>query len=105
VVAYIAPRPVERFTNAYTTLNFTDTVYRFAEDRTNMRPVKLPEALSSDLSIRLSCKNCGAHQPAYIQKMIDKHGSDTELEVALRRAECIFCETIGDFTAFIMKMS
>lgn len=61
--------------------------------------MKLSEALY--MSIQLTCKSCGADQPAYVQKMIDKHGPDTEFEIALRRAECIFCETIGEFTTFM----
>lgn len=65
--------------------------------------MKLTEALERDISIRLVCKSCGAHQPAYIHEMIDKHGPDTELDIALRRAKCFFCDAMGEFTAFIGK--
>ncbi len=66
-------------------------------------PLKLSEAISREVHIRLNCKHCGAHQPAYVQTMINKHGPDTELDVALRRAACLFCDQVGDFTAFVIN--
>ena len=48
--------------------------------------VKLSEALTTDVSIRLICKSCGARQPAYVNDMLDRHGPDTELDVAFLEA-------------------
>ena len=66
--------------------------------------MKPSEAHEKRISIRLSCNICGANQPAYVQGMIEGHGPDTELDVAIRRAPCIFCGVVGDFTTFIMKI-
>lgn len=64
----------------------------------------LSEALASDVGIRLICKSCGAHQPAYVHEMLDRHGPDTELDEALRLAACLFCKTVGQFTAMVTKV-
>jgi len=65
--------------------------------------MKLIDALESGVSIRLSCKSCGAHQPAYTNLMVDKHGPDMEFEDAVKLERCFFCDTPGDFTVFIGK--
>jgi hypothetical protein len=65
--------------------------------------MKLIDALESRFRIRLSCKTCGAHQPAYTILMVDKHGPDMEFEEAVKLEQCIFCKTAGDFTVFIYK--
>ena len=64
----------------------------------------LSDTLTSDVSIHLICKSCGVHQPAYVDEMIDKHGPDMELDVALRRAACMSCNVVGQFTAMVTKV-
>lgn len=45
----------------------------------------LADVLATGDRVRLICKACGAHQPVYIQAMIDKHGPDVTFETAVRR--------------------
>ena len=66
--------------------------------------MKLSEANQNSFSITLICKNCEARQPAYVQAMLDKHGPDTELDVALQSAPCFFCKTVGQFTVFASQV-
>ena len=63
----------------------------------------LGKALESDLGIRLICKSCGARQRVYVADLIDRHGPDTELDVALREIRCDSCKAQGTFTAMVIK--
>lgn len=62
----------------------------------------LSEALASSSRTHLACKSCGAHQPVYVQAMIDRHGPETLFETAVKRWDCIFCGMKGEFTVFIL---
>lgn len=66
--------------------------------------MKLIDALESGVRIQLSCKSCGAYQPAYTNLMVDKRGPDMEFEEAVKLEQCSFCDTLGDFTVFIIKI-
>ena len=67
------------------------------------RPMKLIDALESGIRTRLIYKSCGAHQPAYTNLMVDKHGPEMEFEEAVKLERCFSCDTQGDFTVFIGK--
>ena len=60
----------------------------------------LRQVLYSGDSIRLACKNCGAHQPVNISAMVNKHGPNSSFESVVRRWDCMFCGGKGDFTVF-----
>lgn len=67
--------------------------------------MKLCDVVEKQISVHLVCKVCGAHQPAYPQALVDRHGPDTELDVALKRAPCIFCDEAEQFTAMVISVS
>jgi hypothetical protein len=66
--------------------------------------MKLTEVRASLTSIRLICKKCECHQPAYVHLMIDKLGPDVELNDALEMEPCLFCKKVGSFTVLITNV-
>jgi hypothetical protein len=66
--------------------------------------MKLAEVRSSGANVRLICKKCECHQPAYVHLMIDKLGPNVELNDALSQEQCRSCKTVGSFTVFITKV-
>jgi hypothetical protein len=71
------------------------------EELKNPSGPSLAEALDMDAKFELGCVTCGARQPIYIRRMIEKHGPDTPLEIGVKRLDCPLCGTKGRFNTFI----